>query len=229
MATSVNTLTETELIERILAGEQLLYELLVRRFNPYLYKVGRSYNYNHEDTQDLMQDTYVNAYLNLGKFEKRSSFKTWIIRIMIHNCYHKRQKMSFKNEFPHDNINENVTPVFCYTSKDTNKQMNSRELGRIIETSLEKLTEEYRIVFSLRELNGMSVMETAEILQISPSNVKVRLNRAKAQLRKEIEMSYSSTDLYEFNLVYCDALLSRVMKSIKEKTNPKKMDSGETL
>lgn len=51
-------LTDTEIIDRVLVGEKALYELLVRRFNPYLYKIGRSYNYSHEDTQDLMQDTF---------------------------------------------------------------------------------------------------------------------------------------------------------------------------
>ncbi|HNU60273.1 MAG TPA: RNA polymerase subunit sigma-24, partial [Aquaticitalea sp.] len=66
-------LTEAELINRILNGDKPLYEIIVRRFNSYLYKVGRSYNYNHEDTQDLMQDTYVDAFKNLSQFERRSN------------------------------------------------------------------------------------------------------------------------------------------------------------
>src|SRR5690348_5991449 len=62
-------LTESEIINRIATGEKSLYELIVRRYNPHLYKVGRSYNYNHEDTQDLMQDTFIDAYRNLQQFE----------------------------------------------------------------------------------------------------------------------------------------------------------------
>ncbi|MEZ5053169.1 MAG: hypothetical protein R2807_00105 [Chitinophagales bacterium] len=54
--------TEVEIIERVLSGEKQLYEIIIRRFNPYLYKIGRSYNFNHEDTQDLMQDTFIDAY-----------------------------------------------------------------------------------------------------------------------------------------------------------------------
>ena len=84
--------TEAEIIRRILDGEKAMYEIIVRRFNPYLYKIGRSYNYNHEDTQDLMQDTFVDAYKNLLQFEGRSNFKTWIIRIMMNNCYRKGKK-----------------------------------------------------------------------------------------------------------------------------------------
>ncbi|MGE5316726.1 MAG: sigma-70 family RNA polymerase sigma factor, partial [Chloroflexota bacterium] len=90
-------LTEVEIIQRILKGEKALFEMIIRRFNPYLYKVGRAYNYNHEDTQDLMQETFIDVYRNLSQFEGRADFKTWIIRIMMNNCYRKKEKSSFKN------------------------------------------------------------------------------------------------------------------------------------
>ena len=62
---SFEKFTEREIITRILNGEKALYEIIVRRFNPYLYKIGRSYNFNQEDTQDLMQETFIDAYKNL--------------------------------------------------------------------------------------------------------------------------------------------------------------------
>ena len=65
----INKLSEEEIIQRILAGEKPLYELIVKRFNPTLYKIGRSYNYNHQDTQDLMQDSFIDAYKNLKQFD----------------------------------------------------------------------------------------------------------------------------------------------------------------
>mgnify|MGYP003524899807 FL=1 len=64
----INKLSEEEIIQRILAGEKPLYELIVKRFNPTLYKIGRSYNFNHQDTQDLMQDSFIDAYKNLKQF-----------------------------------------------------------------------------------------------------------------------------------------------------------------
>jgi len=209
-------LTEVEIIEQILKGETPLYELIVRRYNPYLYKIGRSYNYNHEDTQDLMQDTYVDAFKNLAQFEQRANFKTWLARIMLNNCYKKREKMSFKNEYAADNINENLIPMFSNTKNDTHTIIQSKELGHIIENALEQVPEIYRIVFSLREINGMSVAETAEILDISEANVKVRLNRSKEMLKALLEKKYSATELYEFNLIYCDAMVERVMSEIKK-------------
>jgi RNA polymerase sigma-70 factor (ECF subfamily) len=73
------------------------------------------------------------------------------------------------------------------------------------------------MVFSLREINGLNVAETAETLNISAANVKVRLNRAKAMLRREIEKGYAASELFEFNLVYCDAIVGHVMEEINKR------------
>ena len=211
----INKLSEEEIIQRILAGEKPLYELIVKRFNPTLYKIGRSYNYNHQDTQDLMQDSFIDAYKNLKQFEGRAHFKTWIIRIMLNTCYRKKEKLSFKNELTTD-FNENAKPMFSNTQYNAVNNIQNRELGHIIENALATITEDYRIVFSLREINGLNVAETAELLGISEANVKVRLNRAKTILRNKIELTYSNVELYEFNLQYCDAIVINVMQKIND-------------
>ena len=207
--------TDLQIIENILAGEIAQFEILIRRNNPFLYKTGRSYNYNHEDTQDLMQETFIDAYRNLSKFENRASFRTWIIKIMLNHCFRKKQKFSYKNEILTE-INDNSEPMFTNSHNDTNKIVVNRELSFIIENALEAVPFDYRMVFSLREINGLNVYETAEALEISEANVKVRLNRAKTMLRKEIEKSYSAEDIFEFNLIYCDAMVDIVMKKTKE-------------
>lgn len=207
--------TDIELIKRILEGEKALFEVLIRRNNPYLYKTGRSLNYNHEDTQDLMQDSFIDAYMGLSKFENRSSLKTWLIKIMLNNCFRKRQKFSFKNEIVND-INEKSTPMFSGNQHtDTNNIVMNKELRVVIENALKQLPEDYRLVFSARELNGLKVKETAELLEISEANVKVRFSRAKAMLRNEVEKSYKAEDIYEFNLIYCDSMVNNVMNRIQ--------------
>jgi len=212
-------LTEAEIIRQVLDGEKALYEIIVRRFNPFLYKIGRSYNYNHQDTQDLMQETFIDAYKSLLQFEGRANFKTWIIRIMMNNCYRRKGKSDFKNEIMQD-INDQSTPMFTYAHSDTDSIIQNRELGHIIENALGKIPFDYRMVFSLREINGLNVAETAEMLHISKANVKVRLNRAKVMLRSEIERTYSASDLFEFNLIYCDAMVENVMKKINGDHSP---------
>ena len=206
--------TDQEVIKKICKGEYALFEILIRRYNSHLYKTGRSYNYTHEDTQDLMQDTYVDAYTHLSKFENRSSFKTWIIKIMLNNCFRKQQKFSFKNEVTNE-ISDKSIPMFSDQNRDdVIKTVANRELSFAIENALKQLPLDYRMVFSLREMNGMNVAETAEVLNISIANVKVRLNRAKTMLRNEIEKSYTAEDIFEFNRVYCDAVVKNVMERI---------------
>jgi len=208
--------TDLEVIQKIITGEIELFEIIIRRYNPFLYKTGRSYNYNHEDTQDLMQDTFIDAFTGLSKFENRSTFKTWIIKIMLNNCYKKQQKWSSKNIITTE-INENSTPMFSNNQHtDTSKTVMNRELNFVIENSLQQIPMDYRLVFTLREVNGLNVAETADTLNISQANVKVRLNRAKTMLRKEVEKSYSAEDIFEFNLVYCDAMVQRVINKLKE-------------
>lgn len=206
--------SDLEIIGKILEGEKQLYELLIRRYNPFLYRIGRSYNYNHHDTEDLMQETYINCFYNLGGFEKRSSFKTWITRIMLNNCYHKKQKHSFKFETTLETSHiEKAEPMY-HQQKNTEKKVITRELGHVLENALTQLPEDYRLVFTLRELNGLSVAETSKVADISESNVKVRLNRAKQMLRNEIEKVYSPSEIFEFNLIYCDAMVKKVMAQI---------------
>lgn len=214
------TIPDTEIISRILSGEVALYEVIIRRYNPYLFKIGRSYGYNHHDTEDLMQDSFINAYSNLQKFENRASLKTWLVKIMLNQCYHKRQKFSFQNEIPSDKLEKNPgIPMFSENAPTTSETVMNNELKHILEAALLQIPEDYRNVFTLRELNGMSTRETSEALEISEANVKVRLTRAKAMLRDEIEKVYSPEEIFEFNLIYCNRIVANVFHKIDEKKN----------
>nr|HRO73089.1 sigma factor-like helix-turn-helix DNA-binding protein [Saprospiraceae bacterium] len=85
----------------------------------------------------------------------------------------------------------------------------------ILEDVLKQLPEDYRMVFALREITGLSVAETADSLHISQANVKVRLNRAKIMLRELIEKSYKPTELFEYNDAFCNPMTDKVMKIIE--------------
>lgn len=207
--------TDAEVIKEILSGKSALYEILIRRNNPFLYKVGRSYGFNHHDTEDLMQETYISAFYSLAKFENRSLLKTWMIRIMLNNCYQKKQKHSYQKEvLSEDHLNEKNKPMFT-NQNGGEKNIINKELGHVLENALNQIPEDYRVVFALRELNGLSTEETAEAANISETNVKARLSRAKSMLRNEIEKMYSPDDIYEFNLVYCDRIVNFVMTELE--------------
>lgn len=205
-------MSDDEIIESVLAGRTYDYEALIRKYNPFLYKIGRTYSFNHQDTEDLMQESFVNAYFNLSKFQRRSSFKTWLTRIMLNNCFQKKQKENRRHE---TTLEENAVSKYeeMKSFESPNSAVN-KELHKVIEHAIQEIPDAYRHVFTLRELNGLSVTETAEALNISESNVKVRLNRAKAMLQSKILKTYSPEQIFEFNAIYCTAIVDRVMSRI---------------
>ena len=204
------------LIEKILSGEVALFEILIRRYNPVLYKIARSHGFNHQDAEDIMQDTHVAAYTSLKQFEKRASYKTWISKIAVNKCLYKLKYGYHKNEMPTDQISEPFQPLHMKSTEgQTEDRVMNRELARVLERSLQQIPVIYRSVLVLREVEGFSVAETAELLDITTVNVKVRLNRAKMLLQKQVEQFYTHNDLYSFNLIYCDVIVQKVFERIK--------------
>ncbi|HYH14477.1 MAG TPA: sigma-70 family RNA polymerase sigma factor, partial [Flavisolibacter sp.] len=163
---AVQQYTDTELVRAVLSGQTALFEILIRRYNPYLYKMGRSYGFNHQDTEDLMQETFISSYINLKNFAGRSSFKTWLIKIMLHQCYHKSHKHSYQKERPLALTSDNTPDMsYLHPHSDNSKVAITKELNSIIEACIQKLPHDYRTTFTLRELIGLSVSETADITQ----------------------------------------------------------------
>ena len=206
-------LSDESVIQKILEGDTSVFEILIRRYNTVIYRIGRMYGFNHHDTEDLMQDTHVSAYTQLASFEHRASYKTWISRIMINKCIYKLKYGYFKNEIPGEQVYESNSATI-----QTEQNMLNRELSSVLEKSLESIPVIYRSVFVLREVQGFSVAETAELLGITPVNVKVRLNRAKSLLQKQLEQFYTANEIYSFNLIYCDNIVKRVFDEINKKT-----------
>lgn len=197
---------DEELISRILKGEKSLFEILIRKYNQRLYRVGMSILSDDMETEDAMQTTYIKAYEHLKDFEQRSSFITWLTRIMLNQCYEQKRKAELNKNGVRELFNEMhmKTPANILANK---------ELGAALEHAITLLPEKYRIVFVLREIENMSVRETSEALHIEEPNVKVRLNRAKTMLRDNLQ-SYMKDSVYSFHLVKCDRIVNYVMSRI---------------
>jgi RNA polymerase sigma-70 factor (ECF subfamily) len=216
----IGTPNEKDIIKKVVEGETILFEILMRRYNGVLYKIAKMYGFTSEDAEDLVQEAHMAAFTDLKKFEQRSSYKTWISKIMINKCLYKIKYDSSKKEFSASRlIDENQKPIHA-VNIETNKIINNQELLRILEICVQRLPLTYRTVFVLREVEGYSVAETAALLDITPANVKVRLNRAKVTLRKEIEKFYSPADLFEIKLTNCDDIVRGVFDRIELEVEP---------
>ena len=198
---------DTILIQRILGGETSLFENIIRRYNKRLYRIGMSILNHDMEVEDAIQVTYINVYRNLAGFENRSSFCTWLTRIMLHECLarkDKKHRLKVMDEKHDQNFNSVTTPAH---------QLMNKELNAVLETAIAELPEKYRLVFVLREVEDLSVKETAEVLSLKETNIKVRLNRAKTMLRKNLH-GYMKENVYSFHLTRCDRIVRQVFKAL---------------
>jgi len=207
--------TDEEAIERVLQGELACFEILIRRYNGVLYKIARSYGFQHQDAEDLMQETHVTAYQCLSQFQGRASYKTWISKVMVSKCLYKLKYGYYKKETLAVQGQEPPQPGQVKANAEhPERSIINKELAFILEKSLQRLPTIYHSVFVFREVEGFSVAETAELLDISETNVKVRLNRARTLLQKEVEQFYTRSEIYSFNLIYCDTIVRGVYERI---------------
>jgi RNA polymerase sigma-70 factor (ECF subfamily) len=202
----LNPVPDQELIERIQGGEKRLFEVLIRKYNQRLYRIGMSILENDMEAEDAMQAAYINAYEHLSGFELRSSFGTWLTRIMLNQCYEQKRKKK------HAPVNLEQPDNFISMKTPLNELVN-KELSHALENAITQLPEKYRLVFVLREMEDMSVRETSATLHIEESNVKVRLNRAKLMLRENLT-GYMKDHVYSFHLTRCDRIVNNVLNHL---------------
>ena len=202
------TLSDEKIVERVIKGETHLYEVLMRKYNLRMFRISMSIVNDDMEAEDIMQTAYLNAYLQLPNFKNKSSFGTWLTRIVINESLLHKKKISRRQKLDQDVERENgnvETPL---------KSLMTKELKTILEKAVSKLPEKYRLVFVMREIQEMSTSETMEVLNLGESNIKIRLSRAKEMLRSQLSGYYQPNQLFDFHLSRCDRIVNSVMDKI---------------
>ncbi|MFI5159761.1 MAG: RNA polymerase sigma factor [Sphingobacteriales bacterium] len=200
--------TDEEIVERIIAGEKYLYEHLVRKYNARLFRIAMSIINDDMEAEDIMQTAYINAYTQLANFSHRSSFGTWLTRILINeSLLHKKRKVRLEQVL-------GQKETIAYHDETPLQKLMNKELKNILEAAVLTLPDKYKLVFVMREIEEMSTSETMDVLNIGESNVKIRLNRAKEMLRNELSGHFKSQQLFDFHLTRCDRVVNSVMSRI---------------
>ena len=210
--------TDEHVVECVLSGEIALYELLMRRHNQRLYRVARAILRDDSEAEDVMQDAYVRAYQNLAGFEGRAKFVTWLTRIAVHEAIARSRKRSRFQSIDSYELSNGETMNPATSERNPEQQIYDRELSVVIERAVLSLPDEYRIVFMLRDVEGMSTEETAQCLNLTQENVKVRLHRAHAKLRKQLYSAVGATTAlcFQFHAVRCDRVVNGVFEMLGE-------------
>jgi RNA polymerase sigma-70 factor (ECF subfamily) len=207
-------LADEDVIRRIGAGETLLFEVIMRRYNQRLFRVARAILKNDGEAEDVIQETYLRAYSNLQQFAGEAKFSTWLTRITVHECLARirRNRLLMVGDHPH--LEDRMAQIESRSNPE--EELTQRQLGYVLESVIDTLPAKYRIVFALRELQELSTEETAHCLQISEEAVKSRLFRARSLLRKKIDSRIGSgiRRLYQFDGERCDRIVAAVLKRI---------------
>jgi RNA polymerase sigma factor (sigma-70 family) len=203
-------LSDLEIIREVLNGHTAAYEQLMRKYNQQLFRVGISYLNHETDVEDAMQSTYLKAFHALSSFHHASKLSTWLIRIMINECL-----QLLRSQRPYQEIDLSAElPAMVVTSETGEEELIKQEMKLLLEKSIKALPPKYRSVYIQREVEELSTAETAEALNISESNVKIRLHRAKEMLREEIMRRSGDVEVFPFRSGRCDQMVKRVMSKI---------------
>lgn len=189
---------DQDLICAIQAGETSRFSELVRRYEKILYNFGIKMCGKTDMAEDLVQDTFINVFRYLNEFRRETKFKNWLYRIATSVCIKKKRKSKFApdrelslEEFlPADEAAvEKEVPRWAALPID---QILNEELKQHLQSSILELPENHRVVLVLRDIEGLSTEETGQILGLTPSNVKVRLHRARLFLKERLKAYYEN-------------------------------------
>jgi RNA polymerase sigma-70 factor, ECF subfamily len=205
------TLSDEEVVTRVLAGDTSLFEILMRRYNQRLFRIARGILANDAEAEDVMQEAYVRAFRELAGFRGEARFSTWLTRIACHEALARAQKrrrlVPITAGGPPEPPSEDASPE---------REMENRELHAVLQEAVDALPGPLRAVFCLREIEGLSTEQTGEALGLTTENVRVRLHRARRSLRYTLDerIGREVRRLYLFDGPRCDRVVEGVFDRI---------------
>ena len=214
-------LGDDEVVARVRGGELQLFELVMRRYNQRLFRVARAIVRDDAEAEDVMQEAYVRAYAHLAEFEGRASFATWLTRIAVHEALARaRRRVRYDRLDDERTDDEEVNDMRRSATRDPEEQASLQELRGEIERAVDALPDTFREVFVLRAVEGLSVSETAQCLDIPEDTVKTRLHRARGQLKRALldRVDAATPAAFDFHLRRCDRIVAAVFARISRIT-----------
>jgi RNA polymerase sigma-70 factor (ECF subfamily) len=231
VATQQKPLSDEEVVVQVLAGETAMFEIVMRRHNQRLYRVARAILRNDGEAEDVMQDAYVRAYEHLNQFAGRAKFSTWLTRIAVHEALARQRRGNRYQELePTSEREGDPMDRFASAAPDPEQQASNSEVRRLLEEAIEELPDAYRTIFMLRDIEDMSTTDAAEVLEITEDNVKVRLHRARALLRKSLyaRAGMERKEAFTFHAVRCDRVVKNVFERIQKQVTKAGISAAKT-
>ncbi|AKJ04127.1 RNA polymerase sigma factor [Archangium gephyra] len=215
---AMGSTSDEELVRRVCAGETALFEVLMRRNNARVYRAVRALLRDEDEAEDVMQQAYVLAFTHLEQFKGSARFSTWLLRIAVNEALlHLRKRSRLVSlDGGADDVLEAGMKLVERNTPDPERQSAEREFVRLLEATIDALPASSRVVLMLREVDGLSTAETAEVLSVSQDVVKTRLHRARELLREEMEnrLEDQLEEVFSFLAPRCDRVVAAVMSRL---------------
>jgi RNA polymerase sigma-70 factor (ECF subfamily) len=211
--------TDAALVQRILAHDHRAFELLMRRYNARLYRVARAIVKHDADAEDVLQEAYLSAYRSMDRFRGAAQLSTWLTRIVVNQALgrlraSKRERIVVEIEGgTHQSPPTQESLVNRSANQSPEQIALLSQLQKLLEHSIEALPLAFRTVFVLREVEDMSVAETADCLSIPAATVRSRLHRARGLLRESLAVKLDSATggIFPFAGARCDGIVLGVL------------------
>lgn len=179
-------------------GDVAAFEELVKRYDRKLFRIAQHLVHNREDAEDVVQEAFLKAFQHLGQFQEKSKFSTWLIRITMNQSLMKLRKLrpvkevSLDNDFQRE---EDHIPIEVPDwAPDPERLYQAAELREILRKTLQELGAGLRVVFVLRDIEGLSLEQTAEALNLTVAATKARASRARLQLRDRLSRYFNQAE-----------------------------------
>ena len=218
----LETADDPSVVAEVRRGNAAAFAVLMRRYNRRLYRTARAILNDDAAAEDALQEGYVAAYRHIGEFRGEAQFATWLTRIVVNQALqalrrNRREQVVVLFDETASEAAERDSAVESPPSAIPENAMLRTEMRRLIERKIDELPEAYRTVFMLREVEDMTVDETADSLGIPAATVRSRLFRAKARLRESLaqEMDLATQDVFGFDGARCDRIVEAVLARLE--------------
>lgn len=216
--------SDEDLVELARTGGENAIRILIKRNNRRLFRVARAVVRDDCEAEDIVQESYVRAFTRLDTFRGESSFSTWITRIALNEALgrvRRRRPVAPLAEFDALAAGPDGGRVVMFPTSLTlpgaEAELGRSQVRELLELAVDELPAAFRIVFVLRDIEELSIEETARQLSLKPETVKTRLHRARRLMRATIEKRLSSgfSGLFPFDGARCEKMADRVVERLR--------------
>lgn len=214
MVSTATPVPDETIVDQVLAGDIPRFEVLMRRHNTAVHRAVRGVLPVEADVEEVMQEAYLAVYRNLGKFERRASFRTWLIRIAVHTALARARRAKIAPEV-HD---ERAFDGFADPAPSADRLADASQAREVLEAEIDRLPPAFRLVFVLREVEGLDPADVSDMLGVSPETVRTRHHRARERLRTALEARFTDamSDVLSFHEARCCRVVYAVMRAIDD-------------